>query len=158
MKNAPTKKSSANVPDKDDYTPGRYVERPHTFAASVLAALLEGKELTARETGRPTQLSQAVELLAGHYGWRIDARDVVIDVYAGRPTRFTSYSLNAKLIIRAHKNGAGSWRRTVKLVQDIMAEARQYRGYYGFSHYGKVYPAGVDVLMALRKQLMRRKG
>jgi hypothetical protein len=158
MENAPIQNSSDNASAKDDYVPGRFLDRLHTFAALVLAELLDGKELIGRDMEYSNTVRHAVQTLEHGYGWRIDTRYFVIDVYGGRPARFAAYSLSPELIARANENGADAWRRVVKLVHDIMAESRQYCGYHRRSKYGEVYPAGVDVLMALRKQLLRRKG
>lgn len=142
MVNTFIQNNSANAPDEDDYRSGRFVEHPYSFAASVLVALLEGKELTARDTGHQTRLSQAVELLEDHYGWRIDIRDSVIDIYAGSPARFKTYSLSAKRIVGARWNGADVWRSVVMLAHDLKNQ--------------RDCPVGAEILMVLREKLLRK--
>lgn len=103
--------------DEKLYTPGQYTGAGCTFDAMVLAALLDGKKLTVRNTGYKTRVGYAVSLLQAH-GWRINVRNSRIDVYAGEPARFKTYSLNPDQIARAHGSGL-DWSRMVKLAHDI---------------------------------------
>lgn len=120
MNNAPIQSNGMTVPDKEDHKPGKYVESPRTFAAEVLAALLEGKELTEYCSGPGCRVYRAVYTLEHHYGWPINRRDFVIYVEDGQQRYGQVYWLSSKVIARARENGADYWARLVRVARYIM--------------------------------------
>ncbi len=100
MKNAPIQNSDESVRDKRDYTPGVFVERHNTVSADVLAALLQGEQMTGMDavfSHNTTRLSAVVHRLEKKYGWQIDRCKVQIKTKDGRQARITGYWLSALL-------------------------------------------------------------
>lgn len=151
MNDTSSQKTCGNIPDKGDYIPGRYVERLHGFEASVLAKLLEGKELTDRDVGYRTMLQGAICALRTDYGWQIDARQWEIGVHERRPVRFTTYSLNPELIARAYENDADFWQLLVKLAHAVLAIAKRHQS-------DMTYSEGMTFLTTVCENRLRRRG
>jgi len=128
VKNAPIQPTYESAPDKRDYTPGTLPKRIDTVISSVLAALLESKELTGMESvfkQSTTRLGAAVHYLEHHYGWHIERRDMAVGTADGRIPYITAYWLKQAKITQAFENGARKWIESVNVAR---AERRKKSG------------------------------
>lgn len=121
MKNAPTQNSSESAPNKRQYTPiGTLPKRQYTVRAAVLAALLEGNELTGMESvfaQSTTRLAAVIYALESEYGWHIVRRDLVVATKDGRTASIVAYRLLPETIEQALVMGARAWIDEVKVVR-----------------------------------------
>jgi len=131
MKNAPIIQTTNNegAADTANYTTsGILPARCDTVIAAVLAALLEGRELTGMDSviqHNTTRLGGVIYQLERTYGWHIERRDIATGTSDGRIATITAYWLTYKAVAQAFDAGASEW---IDRVHAARAERRQRAG------------------------------
>ena len=117
MKSARPQNAGTSAREQGHFTPGTLPSRCDTVTAAVLAAMLEGQELTGLDAvygQHTTRLSAFILSLAREYGWHIARRRIATGTNDGRISWISAYSLPQATRIAAFDAGARQWVDEVK--------------------------------------------
>jgi hypothetical protein len=117
MKNARPHKVETSAAGHGNSNVGALPVRISTVTASVLAMLLEGREITGMEavfSQSTTRAAAFIHYLTEKYGWSIESRSIATGTNDGRVTWITVYWLTARVREAAFVAGARPWIDDVK--------------------------------------------